>query len=92
MRQHMASAMQIAQYLEKHAHVQRVIYPPLESHAQHELYKKQMTGFSGMISVYLKGDDAEKSKRFLGQLKVIQCRLLSRSSNDLLLAVVIYDC
>ena len=70
MRQHMASGLRIAQYLEKHPHVERVIYPPLESHPQHDLYKKQMSGFGGMISVYLKGDEVEKSKRFLGHLKV----------------------
>ena len=60
MKQHMASGLRIAKYLEKHQHVARVIYPPLESHPQHDLYKKQMSGFSGMISIYLKGDDAVK--------------------------------
>lgn len=71
MRQHMASALSIATFLEKHPNVDRVIYPPLESHPQHNLYKKQMSGFSGMISMYLKGDEVEKSKRFLKHLKVI---------------------
>lgn len=70
MRQHMTSALRIANYLEHHKHVERVIYPGLPSHPQHDLYKKQMSGFSGMISVYLKGDEVEKSKRFLGHLKV----------------------
>lgn len=70
MRQHMASGLRIANYLEKHPNVQRVIYPPLESHPQHELYKQQMSGFSGMISMYLKGDDVETSRRFLKHLKV----------------------
>ena len=73
MRQHMASALRIAHYLEKHPNVQRVIYPPLESHPQHELYKKQMSGFSGMISMYLKDDDVVKSQRFLKHLKVSRC-------------------
>ena len=70
MRQHMTSALRIANYLEDHQYVERVIYPGLPSHPQHELYKKQISGFSGMISVYLKGDEVEKSKRFLGHLKV----------------------
>ncbi|CAF3330145.1 unnamed protein product [Rotaria socialis] len=70
MRQHMTSALRIAKYLEQHKYIERVIYPGLECHPQYELYKKQMSGFSGMISVYLKGDDVEKSKRFLKHLKL----------------------
>jgi cystathionine gamma-lyase len=70
MRQHMTSALRIANYLEHHKYVERVIYPGLESHPQHDLYKQQMSGFSGMISVYLKGDEVEKSQRFLKHLKV----------------------
>ncbi|CAF0999923.1 unnamed protein product [Adineta steineri] len=66
----MANGLRVATYLEQHKHVERVIYPPLESHPQHDLYKKQMSGFSGMISIYLKGDEVEKSKRFLGHLKL----------------------
>ncbi|CAF1027925.1 unnamed protein product [Rotaria sordida] len=70
MRQHMSSALRIAKYLEKHKYIERVIYPGLESHPQYELYKKQMSGFSGMISLYLKGDEVEKSQRFLKHLKL----------------------
>jgi cystathionine gamma-lyase len=70
MRQHMTSALQIANYLEKHKHIERVIYPPLASYPQHDLYKKQMSGFSGMISLYLKGDEVEKSQKFLKHLKL----------------------
>jgi len=72
MRQHMTSALRIARYLEHHQYVERVIYPGLESYPQYDLYKKQMSGFSGMISVYLKGDEVEKSKQFLKHLKVSQ--------------------
>jgi cystathionine gamma-lyase len=77
MRQHMSSGLRIAKYLEHHPHVERVIYPPLESHPQHDLYKKQMSGFSGMISIYLKGDEVEKSRRFLKHLKVSLVRSTS---------------
>ncbi|CAF0825800.1 unnamed protein product [Rotaria sordida] len=70
MRQHMTSALRIAKYLEHHQYVERVIYPALESHPQYDLYKKQMSGFSGMISIYLKGDEIEKSQRFLKHLKL----------------------
>ncbi|CAF1020974.1 unnamed protein product [Didymodactylos carnosus] len=70
MRQHMKNGLRIAQYLEKNEYVEKVIYPPLESHPQHDLYKKQMTGFSGMISLYLKGGKAEHSERFVKHLKL----------------------
>ncbi|CAF3376849.1 unnamed protein product [Rotaria socialis] len=70
MKQHMASALTIAQYFEKSKYIERVIYPGLESHPQYALYKEQMSGFSGMISMYLKGDEVEKSRRFLKHLKL----------------------
>jgi len=50
-----ASAMHLAQVLEKHPSVNRVYYPGLPSHPQHELAKRQMRGFGGMISFELKG-------------------------------------
>ncbi|CAF5134913.1 unnamed protein product, partial [Rotaria socialis] len=53
MKQHMASALTIAHYFEKSKYIERVIYPGLESHPQYALYKEQMSGFSGMISMYL---------------------------------------
>jgi cystathionine gamma-lyase len=50
------SALEIAQWLEKHPAIERVIYPGLESHPQHDLAKRQMTGgFGGIISVDVKG-------------------------------------
>jgi cystathionine gamma-lyase len=80
MRQHMASALRIANYLEHHKYIERVIYPPLESHPQHNLYKKQMSGFSGMISIYLKGDEVKKSQRFLKHLKVSYISFFSKNN------------
>lgn len=55
MKRHCDNAMQIAQFLEKHPKVARVIYPGLESHPHHTLAKKQMTDFGGMLSFRLKG-------------------------------------
>ncbi len=49
------NAMKIAEYLEKHSKVEWILYPGLKSHPQHELAKKQMKGFSSMISFGLKG-------------------------------------
>jgi methionine-gamma-lyase len=48
------SALKMARFLEDHPAVKRVIYPGLESHPQHDLAKKQMTGFGGMLSFQLK--------------------------------------
>ena len=56
MERHCANAQAIAQWLEAHPAVQRVIYPGLASHPQHDLARRQMHGFGGMISVVLKGD------------------------------------
>jgi len=66
---HQKNALEIAHYLEKHPKVKRVIYPGLESHPQHNLAKKQASGFGGVLSFELKGTikDAEK---FLEKLEV----------------------
>jgi cystathionine gamma-lyase len=64
MRQHCASAGELAQWLEAHPKVERVIYPGLESHPQHALAKRQMNGFGGMITLTLKGDITD-ARRFL---------------------------
>lgn len=69
MKAHQANAMKVAQYLEKHPKVERVVYPGLESHPQHKLAKEQMSGFSGMITFFLKGEIAE-SRRFLENVKL----------------------
>ncbi len=58
MRAHQENALAVAQMLETHPQVERVIYPGLPSHPQHNLAKRQMHGFSGMISIVLKGGEA----------------------------------
>jgi methionine-gamma-lyase len=55
MERHSFNAMRIAQYLSFHPKVECVAYPGLRIHPQHELAKKQMTGFGGMVSFILKG-------------------------------------
>ena len=55
MQKHCTSAMEIAQFLETHPKVDRVIYPGLESHPQHSLAKFQMNAMGGMLSIRLKG-------------------------------------
>jgi cystathionine gamma-lyase len=69
MKAHEQNAISIAHFLEEHPAVERVIYPGLKSHPQHELAKKQMKGFGGMITFFLKGG-IEESRRFLENLKL----------------------
>lgn len=53
---HNSNALALARFLESHPKVDRVYYPGLESHPQHELARKQMRGFTGMLAVELRGD------------------------------------
>jgi cystathionine gamma-synthase len=54
-RQQNQSAMEIARFLQKHPSVGRVFYPGLESHENHVIARRQMTGFGGVLSFMLKG-------------------------------------
>ena len=67
--QHQKNALAIAHFLQKHPKVKKVIYPGLEGHPQHELAKRQATGFGGVLSFEIKGTigDAEK---FLEKLQI----------------------
>jgi len=69
MERHCSNAIQIANFLESHKSIQRVIYPGLESHPQHEIAKEQMNGFGGMISVEIKGG-LEGAKKFLERTEI----------------------
>lgn len=70
MERHCQNALQIAQWLEKHPKVNKVFFPGLKSHPQHELAKKQMHDqFGGMISMDIKGG-LEASKQFLNHCKI----------------------
>ena len=68
MRQHDANGRRIAEWLARRMGAERVFYPGLPSHAQHELAKRQMSGFGGMISVET-GSKANAA-RVLGRVKV----------------------
>jgi len=69
MRGHVANAEALAHYLENHPAVEAVYYPGLASHPQHELAKKQMLSFGGMLSFLLK-DGEEKAKQVVNGLKI----------------------
>lgn len=55
MKAHAESAIAVAQFLEKHPKIEKVLYPGLPSHPQHSLAKEQMLGMGGMITFFMKG-------------------------------------
>jgi O-succinylhomoserine sulfhydrylase len=55
MKAHSTNALALARWLEEQTEVERVYYPGLESHGQHQLAKRQQTGFGGLLSFELKG-------------------------------------
>ncbi|MEZ4667353.1 MAG: cystathionine gamma-synthase [Anaerolineae bacterium] len=65
---HCANALQIARFLEDHQAVKQVLYPGLESHPQHELAKRQMKDFGGMISLILESPEA--AQRMVSRTKL----------------------
>jgi len=69
MKQHQHNALAVATFLENNPRVEKVFYPGLKSHPQHQLAKKQMKGFGGMVTAYIKGN-IENSRIFLQSLKV----------------------
>jgi cystathionine beta-lyase/cystathionine gamma-synthase len=69
MERHNQNGLQVARFLEKHPKVAKVYYPGLASHPQHELAKKQMHGYGGVVSFEVKGD-FEKTVRFVENLKL----------------------
>lgn len=70
MQAHNDNAVAIANSLSKNKNVAKVFYPGLESHPQHEIAKKQMSGFGGIISIDLGSFD--KAKTFCDRLKIFQ--------------------
>ena len=63
------NAFQIAQYLENHPKVEKVLYPFLPSFPQYELAKKQMRGAGGLLTIYLKADSIAKVEAFFHRLQ-----------------------
>jgi len=64
MRQHSENAMAVAEFLDGHAKVKQVHYPGLSSHPQHDLARRQMDTFGGMVTAILEGG-LKESRRFL---------------------------
>lgn len=69
MERHSANGLKIARFLEDHPAVKEVYYPGLESHPQHELAKRQMRDFGGMLSIVLHGG-TEAGKKFVSRTRL----------------------
>ncbi|MFN3462221.1 MAG: trans-sulfuration enzyme family protein [Oceanibaculum sp.] len=70
MERHCANALAIAQWLEAHPKIEKVVYPGLASHPQHELARRQMIGgFGGIVTAVIRGG-LDESRRFLERTKL----------------------
>jgi cystathionine beta-lyase len=67
---HCENGIQIANYLQQHPKVAKVYWPGFETHPNHEVAKKQMRGFGGMISFTLKGDRLEDALAFVKNVEI----------------------
>src|SRR5512140_3754053 len=72
MARHAENAMRVARHLEGHRDVERVIYPGLESHPQHALAARQMSGFGGMLAFVLRGG-LDAARAFLRSVRIFAC-------------------
>jgi cystathionine beta-lyase/cystathionine gamma-synthase len=70
MRAHEESALQVASFLESHPAIRRVIYPGLPSHPQHDLARRQMANFSGMLTFQVKGDGLSLARQIAKRTKL----------------------
>ncbi len=70
MERHNANGIAIANYLKNHPAVDKIYWPGFETHPNHEVAKKQMRGFGGMISFTLKGDSKEQAFKVASSFKV----------------------
>ena len=70
MRQHEANAFAVARFLQDHSRVSQVYFPGLPQHPNHEVARRQMSGFGGMVSFRLKEGNRESVNAFVKKLKV----------------------
>ena len=72
MKAHCENAMALADWLQSHPAIEKIAYPGLASHPQHELAKRQMDGFGGMVSVWIKGGEAA-ARRVMERTELFTC-------------------
>lgn len=70
MEAHCANGRKVAEYLRNHPKVEKIYWPGFEDHPGHDIAKKQMRDFGGMISIVLKGADLNETFRISSQFKV----------------------
>ena len=70
MRQHETNAFAVARFLQDHSRVSQVYFPGLPQHPNHEVARRQMSGFGGMVSFRLKEGNRESVNAFVKKLKV----------------------
>lgn len=70
MEAHCANGRKVAEYLRNHPKVEKIYWPGFEDHPGHDIAKKQMRDFGGMISIVLKGADLKETFRISSQFKV----------------------
>lgn len=70
MEAHCANGRQVAEYLKSHPKIEKIYWPGFEDHPGHDIAKKQMRDFGGMISIVLKGADLKETFRIASQFKV----------------------
>ncbi len=73
MDRHCENAKAVAQFLVAHPAVKKVYFPGLPTHPNHDVAKKQMKDFGGMISFSLKNDDLEVAREVLSKVKIFAC-------------------
>lgn len=71
MRQHEQNAIRVAEFLKTHPNVEAVLFPGLEEHPGHQIAKRQMSGFGGLVSFRIKGALTE-ANAFFRKLRIFQ--------------------
>ena len=72
MKAHCENAGELAAWLETHPAIEKVMYPGLKSHPQHELATRQMDGYGGMVSIWLKGG-LPAARSFMERTELFAC-------------------
>ena len=67
-----SNAQRMAEWLETHPKIRKVYYPGLKSHRHHELAKKYMTGYGGVVTFELKTSDFQQITNFLNNVKIFK--------------------
>src|SRR5690606_1047209 len=70
MKAHCENGEKVAHYLKNHPKIDKIYWPGFEDHPNHEIAKKQMKGFGGMVSITLKGADLAETYRIASRFKV----------------------